>query len=103
MVSLIMTTTAVTTAQANDCKQITDQCNLLLNQADAIITEQERIIGLQTEQIDHQKTGLQLALESIAAEKERADAWYRQPQYVVPISFLLGAGSILLLQGAMSR
>ncbi len=77
-------------ATTDHCEPIIQDCRTALKAADALINEQSKLIDNQEKQIQIKSETLQAVQRGYELEKERADAWYRDPFMVIPAAILIG-------------
>ena len=66
-------------------------CNEMVDLADKAIKEQAKLIVLQADHISDLKFNYSVVKSALREQQERANAWYRNPMIVVPLSFVAGA------------
>ncbi len=74
-----------------DCKEQLASCEEVIVAADAAIQQQQRLIGLQSDQISDLKFNYKIVRAELEERNLELGAWYRQPAIIVPLSFILGA------------
>jgi chromosome segregation ATPase len=83
-----------TTAKANDalsaCYDQVDACEDLLKKGDLAINSQAATIDALQAQDDRLQRSLESYKNQLTESERRADAWYRQPEYVAPIALIVG-------------
>lgn len=91
---VLLLSLTITPARADqDCKYVQDACNKLLTDAYLIIDQQEKDIELRKQQASVLQQNLQISNKAWEEERKRADAaeaWYRSPLLLVPVSILAG-------------
>lgn len=82
-------------AEISNCEQDLAQCSEVVEAANKAIKSQGDLIGLQSDQIESLKFD-NIVLQQQLKEQQ---VWYRQPELMIPVSFVLGAISISYARG----
>lgn len=100
-VSFVLLITLATTvaAKANSCSDVAAHCNQLLTEANDIIADQDKVIKLYQQKNSVLFQNMQLAQAAYEEQKAKANAWYRQPEIIIPTSILLGFIGAYAVQG----
>jgi len=80
------------TAHAEKCEEVLNKCDAALNAEKVVVSAQKELISKQAQQID-------LLNKDIDLERERSNAWYRNPLIVGPSAILI----FELLKGVLAR
>lgn len=89
-VSFVLLLSLTATATENKCLDVAEHCNKLLKESASIIEDQERVIDLQKQEISVVHQNLAIAHKAWMEEKDRANAWYRQPEFTIPMALFAG-------------
>lgn len=82
------------TAIASDCDEVvkknTANCIDALKKADEVIASQDKLIKLQYQKLQIQSDALDNARQGYEYYKNKTEAWYRQPEFLIPVGLVAG-------------
>ena len=83
---LLLILPSLSNAALKTCGEVISECREVVDKADTVIAIQEEDSRLLKEQNER----LEKALSEETARAAHDEAWYRDPKFVVPATFILG-------------
>lgn len=82
-----MASPQLTQAQTRTCPERLSECETLIDLGNNVIVQQMDLIHMQSDQIEALKFNYGEVKEALASQQ----VWYRQPEFLIPVSFIAGA------------